>query len=44
MVRLSLETARESGAVKKGDLVVITAGVPVGVPGNTNLIQLRQAP
>jgi pyruvate kinase len=43
MVAVSLRTARESGAVKKGDLVVITAGVPVGVPGNTNLIQLRQA-
>jgi pyruvate kinase len=44
MVRLSLKAARKSGAVKKGDLVVITAGVPVGVPGNTNLIQLRRVP
>jgi pyruvate kinase len=24
--------------VKKGDLVIVTAGVPAGVPGNTNLI------
>jgi pyruvate kinase len=44
MVQLSLEAGRESGAVKKGDLVVITAGVPVGVPGKTNLIQLRLVP
>jgi len=29
------------GRCKKGDLVVITAGSPPGVPGSTNLIRLH---
>jgi len=37
----AVEGALESGAVKNGDLVVITAGVPVGVQGSTNLIQVQ---
>ncbi|MFA5104637.1 MAG: pyruvate kinase [Candidatus Margulisiibacteriota bacterium] len=28
--------------LKKGDLVVITAGVPIGVPGTTNLIKVHK--
>ena len=30
-----------SGFVCEGDLVVITAGVPVGIPGTTNLVQVQ---
>ncbi len=33
--------AVSSGMVKKGDLVVITAGVPVNVTGTTNLIRVH---
>ncbi|WP_432665891.1 pyruvate kinase [Wukongibacter baidiensis] len=37
---LSVEKAREYGYINGGDLVVITAGVPVGVAGATNLIKV----
>ena len=30
-----------SGLVKRGETVVITAGIPVGEPGKTNLINVR---
>lgn len=33
------EAAEEAGYVKKGDVVVLTAGVPLGRSGNTNLIK-----
>ncbi len=35
--RLSLKT----GIAKSGELVVITAGIPMGVPGSTNLIKIQ---
>jgi len=38
---LSIEKAREQGYIDNGDLVVITAGVPVGVAGATNLIKVH---
>ncbi|MCT4507277.1 MAG: pyruvate kinase [Tepidibacter sp.] len=37
----SINTAVESGYIKNGELVVITAGVPVGVTGTTNLIKVH---
>lgn len=39
LVEQSVETAKRAGYVKDGDLVVITAGVPVGVSGTTNMIK-----
>jgi len=33
--------AKAHGYVRDGDLVVITGGVPVGVPGRTNLIRVQ---
>lgn len=41
MLKVSVETALAAGLIKAGDLVVITAGVPVGVPGTTNLIKVH---
>ncbi len=38
---LSVEKAIEQGYIDNGDLVVITAGVPVGVSGATNLIKVH---
>jgi pyruvate kinase len=32
--------AKETGIAKEGDLVVITAGIPIGVPGTTNLLKV----
>lgn len=37
----SIEAAINSGYVKEGDLVVITAGIPVGLSGSTNLIKVQ---
>ncbi len=37
----AIQTSLEQGLVKNGDLVVITAGVPVGVSGTTNLLRVE---
>jgi pyruvate kinase len=39
MIDRAIKIALQSGIVKRGQIVVITAGVPVGVPGTTNLIK-----
>ena len=36
----AVELAEREGYVKKGDIVVITAGVPLGVAGKTNMIRV----
>ena len=38
---LAVEVARKEGAVQTGDTVVITAGVPIGGSGTTNLIKAQ---
>ena len=40
---LSIQRALEAGYIKGGDLVIITAGVPVGVAGTTNTIKVHIA-
>ena len=35
--------AEASGLIKKGDLLVITAGFPVGGPGSTNTVTVKTA-
>jgi pyruvate kinase len=37
----AVTSAANTGLVDKGDLVVITAGVPAGIAGNTNLIKIH---
>jgi pyruvate kinase len=39
LINKTVTKALEHGKVKTGDLVVITAGIPVGVGGTTNLIK-----
>lgn len=39
MIDLSVAAAKNTGIVKDGDLVVITAGVPVGISGTTNMMK-----
>ncbi|MDL2218879.1 pyruvate kinase [Ruminococcaceae bacterium OttesenSCG-928-O06] len=39
MIDLSVQAAQQAGLAKDGDLVVITAGVPVGVSGTTNMMK-----
>jgi len=41
MVRLAQEKARSSGYVKRGDLVALTAGLPLHKSGTTNLIMVQ---
>ena len=42
LVSLAIRTAEQAGLVETGDLVVLTAGVPVGVSGTTNMIRIEQ--
>ena len=39
MIDASVEAARATGLVKDGDIVVLTAGIPAGVPGTTNMVK-----
>lgn len=39
----ALDRAKAAGMVHDGELVVITAGTPLGVPGNTNFIKVEVA-
>ncbi|MDR3289597.1 MAG: pyruvate kinase [Peptococcaceae bacterium] len=41
MLSISVDAALTHGFVKTGDVVVITAGVPVGQTGTTNLIKVQ---
>jgi pyruvate kinase len=43
MISLAIKAARERGIAKKGDLVVVTAGVPPWISGQTNLLKLEVA-
>lgn len=36
-----VNVARENGLVQNGDLVVITAGLPLGISGTTNLLKVQ---
>ena len=40
MVNRALRTAQSEGFAKPGDEVVVTAGVPFGVPGTTNALRV----
>lgn len=41
MIATAIESSLLAGLISPGDLVVITAGVPVGVRGTTNLIKVH---
>lgn len=43
MIDESVGKAIESGFVKKGDLVVIAAGIPIGYTGTTNMLKVHVA-
>lgn len=38
----ALEIARKNGLVAKGDIAVITAGIPLGISGTTNMLKVEQ--
>ena len=39
----AVDETEASGTIEKGDVVVLTAGVPLGVSGTTNLIKVQVA-
>lgn len=41
MIAAAIDISLAAGLVKPGDLVVITAGVPVGIRGTTNLLKVH---
>jgi pyruvate kinase len=41
MLKAAIAAAKECGIVKRGDTVVVTAGVPFHTRGNTNLLKLE---
>jgi pyruvate kinase len=41
MIEEAVDAASRVGLVKQGDTVVLTAGIPAGVPGRTNLIKVH---
>ncbi|SCG83831.1 pyruvate kinase [Proteiniborus sp. DW1] len=41
LIDSSVKSAIKKGYIKQGDLIVITAGIPVGVAGSTNLIKVH---
>ena len=42
LFEIGVEKAKETGLVEDDDLIVITAGVPIGVKGTTNLIKAQR--
>lgn len=41
VIELSIQSTVDEGYVKEGDLIVVTAGIPVGTAGSTNLIKVH---
>ncbi|WP_312939434.1 pyruvate kinase [Oscillibacter sp.] len=41
LVDFAVESAKAAGLIQQGSLVVVTAGVPVGIPGTTNMIRVH---
>jgi len=40
-VEKALSSAKEKNLLREGELAVVTAGVPMGIPGTTNMIEVR---
>ena len=41
MIETAVQAALDEGLIEKGDIVVITAGVPLGGPGRTNMLKVH---
>ena len=41
LIEMSVATAQSAGYLQNGDIAVVTAGVPVGVSGTTNMIKIH---
>lgn len=41
LIEMSTRIAEENGYLQQGDLAIVTAGVPVGISGTTNMIKIH---
>jgi pyruvate kinase len=41
LLQHAVDAAKNAGYVNDGDLVIITAGIPIGIAGNTNLLKVH---
>ena len=41
-LEVARQTALATGLAKAGDIIVVTAGLPLGVPGSTNLVKVHR--
>jgi pyruvate kinase len=41
MIETAVQAALDKGVIERGDIVVITAGVPLGGPGRTNMLKVH---
>ena len=37
----AVEVSKKAGKLRKGDIAVITAGIPLGISGTTNMIKVQ---
>ena len=44
MFKLGSDVSIQTGIAKNKDYVVVVAGMPIGIPGNTNLLRVIQVP
>ena len=42
LINTGTKLARESGIARPGDLIVITGGTPLGIPGTTNFLKVQK--
>ena len=42
LIELAVKAAEQAGLVSQSDLVVLTAGLPVGISGTTNMIKVHE--
>jgi len=40
----AVEQVQRNSLVQSGDTIVVTAGTPLGAPGNTNLLKVERVP
>jgi pyruvate kinase len=40
----AVEQVQRNGLARSGDTIVVTAGTPLGAPGNTNLLKVENVP
>ena len=42
MINKAIEHSKENNLVREGEKVIITAGIPIGVPGTTNMLKVHE--